>query len=31
MDPKAKWLVQVVLTVGGLVSLIETGRRRGWL
>lgn len=31
MDPKLKWLLQLTAAVIGLVSLIETGRRRGWI
>jgi hypothetical protein len=31
MDEQLKWLLKVLLTGASLVSLIETGRRRGWL
>jgi hypothetical protein len=31
MDPEFKWLIQLVAAVAGVVSLIETGRRRGWI
>jgi hypothetical protein len=31
MDPELKWLLQLVGAVVGVVSLIETGRRRGWI
>jgi hypothetical protein len=30
MDPGLKWIIQLVAAVAG-VSLIETGRRRGWI
>jgi hypothetical protein len=31
MDPKLKWSLQITGTVVGLVSLLATGRRRGWI
>lgn len=31
MDPEMKWLLQLVGAVVGVVSLLETGRRRGWI
>jgi hypothetical protein len=31
MDPQLKWLIQVIGAIAGLVTLIDTGRRRGWI
>jgi hypothetical protein len=31
MDPRLKWLIRTGITALSLVSLIETGRRNGWL
>jgi hypothetical protein len=31
MDPELKWLLQLVGAVVGVVSLLEIGRRRGWI
>lgn len=31
MDPEFKWFLQLAGAVIGLVSLLETGRRRGWI
>ena len=31
MDPELKWLIQLVSAVAGVVALIKTGRRRGWI
>jgi hypothetical protein len=31
MDPELKWLIQLVGAVIGVASLIEVGRRRGWI
>jgi hypothetical protein len=31
MNPHLKWLIRTGITAISLVSLIETGRRNGWL
>jgi hypothetical protein len=31
MNEQLKWLLKIALTTVSLVSLIETGRRHGWL
>ena len=31
MDSQLKWLIKAVFAVAGLVSVIEEGRRRGWI
>jgi hypothetical protein len=31
MNPRLIWIVRTGVTVVGLVSLIETGRRNGWI
>jgi len=31
MDPEFKWVIQLIAAVADVVSLIETGRRRGWI
>jgi hypothetical protein len=31
MDPQLKWLVKLAVTAASLLSLIDIGRRRGWL
>jgi len=31
MDPELRWLIKLVFAVGSLASLIDAGRRRGWI
>ena len=31
MNPQLKWLIQMALAVVGVMSLIDEGRRRGWI
>lgn len=31
MNPELKWAIQLLAAVVGLLSLIETGRKRGWI
>lgn len=31
MNAELKWLIQLAAAVVGLASLIEQGRRRGWI
>lgn len=31
MDPRLVWIVRTGIALFGLVSLIETGRRNGWV
>lgn len=31
MNPQLKWLIQVAGAIAGLVTVIEAGRRQGWI